>query len=1066
MQSQSKQFLMPQEDADFFTYLLNQSLPETNPTRHLQSRTCPSLSNVRPLNLTQQNHLSPNFQQAPQHIPGLQHQSSLQHQPTFDSLLHDLQQIQIPARMRDNNFIVDGLDNLYTQSQVSPDFTPNNRFACYTTNNRFKNNILFDSNIRNTDINISPNFPGNTEFDSQFFRSPQKDDYRKPSNTNRAMYFPVNNTMNHKKFNNRYIPYSPNDPLFPFNYPDQIKPEVSPRFVVRSSSFDEAAEHCRAFADNNDPCQEGGSSEVEVNEESKYEEASSDFLNGTAKKRRNKRRDSQIVNQIVKVSSDNGSGVQQTEMVVKTRYMCTWKDCEKTFSTSGHVARHERIHLQIKPHKCEFPGCEQYFSRPDNKKQHYKTHFEKVENGQKKRRNTKKKPVNLPTPIDTTSYRCNPGPMTGDSDYVETPSALSASCLTPLETPLSGSFSDTDLKLSTLGLLSNYNENERKTAVEENCKNSNYQVSDLLDQTSDNVNQSSADVSSQEADFSDFNKAEKSYYSNESFFFNQHFTPETSPAFNTMTLPPQFNNGVVVTNNGAFTKSEVQVGDATYNGNLQNDGHFPTPSASPPSSSVYHDLGVLNLQQQFTILSQNLSMIKKNQQSSAYKQYKKLCDSAYKNITLAIDGEEKKEEIETILTYYQLGIHDLKQALNMHVSFVEEKVEVESTNIKLKRNLKDCEDRILKLSSKLKSTASKSNSNNTVTKEPGTSVIKHTINNAKSFSNQHSSSNLPNPLKRQQSSNIQPSIPNKSSLNTKKYDSELCQKILNDVVVHKPNVNWDDIVGLETAKRNLREIVILPSIRPELFTGLRSPAKGVLLFGPPGTGKTMLAKAVAHEANATFFSISASTLTSKYVGEGEKMVKALFAMARELAPSIIFIDEIDSILTERSESEHEASRRLKTQFLLEFDGLSSNNEEKSLLVLGATNRPQELDEAALRRLVKRIYIPLPEPETREALLHNLLKGQNHCISKGDLQHVVSKTEGYSGSDLTALAREASLGPIRMVKHNELLSLSADAIRPINKKDFLAAMSVIRPSVSGRNLESFLDWKDKFGTSGN
>ncbi|KAF9947892.1 hypothetical protein BGZ70_002449, partial [Mortierella alpina] len=182
----------------------------------------------------------------------------------------------------------------------------------------------------------------------------------------------------------------------------------------------------------------------------------------------------------------------------------------------------------------------------------------------------------------------------------------------------------------------------------------------------------------------------------------------------------------------------------------------------------------------------------------------------------------------------------------------------------------------------------------------------------------------------------------------KNIDNKLANMILNEVMIDGATVTWDDIAGLSFAKQALKEIVILPALRPELFTGLRAPAKGVLLFGPPGTGKTMLAKAVSQESKATFFSISASSLTSKYVGESEKLVRTLFAIAQELQPSVIFIDEVDSILTERSENEHEASRRLKTEFLLQFDGAGSNSDDR-VLVMGATNRPQELDEAARRR---------------------------------------------------------------------------------------------------------------------
>ncbi|XP_023305327.2 spastin isoform X1 [Lucilia cuprina] len=303
---------------------------------------------------------------------------------------------------------------------------------------------------------------------------------------------------------------------------------------------------------------------------------------------------------------------------------------------------------------------------------------------------------------------------------------------------------------------------------------------------------------------------------------------------------------------------------------------------------------------------------------------------------------------------------------------------------------------------------------------------------------------------------------NTPSVSVKGVEQKLVQIILDEIVEGGAKVEWSDIAGQEVAKQALQEMVILPAVRPELFTGLRAPAKGLLLFGPPGNGKTLLARAVATECSATFLNISAASLTSKYVGDGEKLVRALFAVAREMQPSIIFIDEVDSLLSERSSNEHEASRRLKTEFLVEFDGLPGNPDGDRIVVLAATNRPQELDEAALRRFTKRVYVALPDLETRELLLRRLLQKQGSPLDTDALKRLAKLTEGYSGSDLTALAKDAALEPIRELDVEQVKCLDISAMRPITENDFHNSLKRIRRSVAPQSLTSYEKWSQEYG----
>lgn len=297
----------------------------------------------------------------------------------------------------------------------------------------------------------------------------------------------------------------------------------------------------------------------------------------------------------------------------------------------------------------------------------------------------------------------------------------------------------------------------------------------------------------------------------------------------------------------------------------------------------------------------------------------------------------------------------------------------------------------------------------------------------------------------------------------KNIDPKMIELIKNEIMDCGSPITWDDIAGLENAKRIIKEIVVFPMLRPDIFTGLRRPPKGILLFGPPGTGKTLIGKCIASQSKSTFFSISASSLTSKWVGEGEKMVRALFAVAQVEQPSVVFIDEIDSLLCQRSETEHESSRRMKTEFLVQLDGASTGDEDR-ILVIGATNRPYELDEAARRRLVKRLYVPLPELEARAQIVRNLLKSERHDLTSDDVYEIAKLADGYSGADMTNLCKEASMGPIRSIPFDQLEGISKEDVRRVTFHDFKEALATIRPSVSQKDLAVYIDWDRTYGTA--
>jgi len=292
-------------------------------------------------------------------------------------------------------------------------------------------------------------------------------------------------------------------------------------------------------------------------------------------------------------------------------------------------------------------------------------------------------------------------------------------------------------------------------------------------------------------------------------------------------------------------------------------------------------------------------------------------------------------------------------------------------------------------------------------------------------------------------------------------EGELQSKIISLILPEKPNVSWNDIAGLQNAKQAIEDAIILPLRYPELFKGMPT-WKGILLFGPPGCGKTMLAKAAATECNATFFNVSAADIMVKWVGDSEQRIKALFEMARKSQPSIIFLDEIDALGVERTGVESAVSTRVLSQMLQMMDGVLSKPDDR-IVVLGATNRPWNIDSALLRRFDKRILVPLPDTVARKEIFEvTIRKMPNLKLADDvDLNELARLTEGFSGDDIKKLCMDAWYIPIHELKQQNMLSTGIP--RPVSRKDFLEALQMRRPSTSPEEVRLNEEWNKKFGT---
>ncbi|KAI1913428.1 mitochondrial dynamin GTPase Msp1 [Ophidiomyces ophidiicola] len=315
-------------------------------------------------------------------------------------------------------------------------------------------------------------------------------------------------------------------------------------------------------------------------------------------------------------------------------------------------------------------------------------------------------------------------------------------------------------------------------------------------------------------------------------------------------------------------------------------------------------------------------------------------------------------------------------------------------------------------------------------------------------------------LDREEDSDDSSSSRKRKAHKSKKETLELTQyeqAIAMDVVAPEDiSVSFEDIGGLDDIIEELKESVIYPLTMPHLYRSsstLLSAPSGVLLYGPPGCGKTMLAKALAHESGACFINLHISTLTEKWYGDSNKLVNAVFSLARKLEPSIVFIDEIDAVLGTRRSGEHEASGMVKAEFMTHWDGLTSANaagQPQRLMVLGATNRIQDIDEAILRRMPKKFSVTLPAAAQRLRILGLVLKGTKVDRENFDTQLLVSAMAGMSGSDIKEACRDAAMIPVRELirqNRNSIQSVNPDNVRGLRTDDFFRKAGGVKPSLT-------------------
>ncbi|XP_062313948.1 fidgetin isoform X2 [Osmerus eperlanus] len=296
----------------------------------------------------------------------------------------------------------------------------------------------------------------------------------------------------------------------------------------------------------------------------------------------------------------------------------------------------------------------------------------------------------------------------------------------------------------------------------------------------------------------------------------------------------------------------------------------------------------------------------------------------------------------------------------------------------------------------------------------------------------------------------------------KNSDANLVEMVTTEILQQAPPVDWSDIAGLDLAKAAIKEEILWPILRPDMFSGLSSLPRSLLLFGPQGSGRTLLARCMASQLGAAFLHLSGSALVTKWPGDGEKIVQASFLVARCRQPAVVFISEVDVLLSAQQSDDGPASR-IKSELLMQLDSLLASSEEH-VLVVCSSSRPEDIPDALRRYFARRLLVPLPDTAARHHMIGQLLSQHNYCLSDKERAMLVQRTEGFSGLDVARLCQEAVVGSLHGLPASDLSAMHPSQMRAVAYQDFDNVFCKFQPSISQKELDTYTEWNKMFGCS--